>query len=351
MFRKLNRPRMARRISEKSLLCAFLFALLAGGAAPRLAAGMDAAGEAARIAGALHAEFVKGFRVLDDDGDGAVDFTALVRALRGVGYGKAAAAQRGRGGGNPDLIFEEFDVNEDGVLSGDEPGPFLRESEYFADGEVTLEEYRIAARELARRRGNRGEGRGGGRRRGGGGKAVRTSDLEFMAAIDANDDGALTTAEAWEAIEREIRENLDSRASLDGDGDGAVSPREYGLSQPIRGETDADGLDGHARGHFRREDFDGDGSLSVAEIGERTRASLSGRYRAMQLALRLQALDANEDGSLQDSELGGLAESGALRMGAGAGAGGGALEVGRLYGMLYRLPPERTAEIERLIGE
>lgn len=346
MFRKLNRPRTARRISEKPLLCAFLFAMLAGVAAPRLAAGMDAAGEAARIAGALHAEFVKGFLVLDDDGDGAVDFTALVRALRGVGYGKAAAGQRGRGGGNPDLIFEEFDVNEDGVLSGDEPGPFLRESEYFADGEVTLEEYRIAARELAQRRGNRG--RGGGRR-GGGGEAVRTSDLEFMAAIDGNDDGALTTAEAREAIEREIRENMDSRASLDGDGDGAVSPREYGLSQPIRGETDADGLDGHARGHFRREDFDGDGSLSVAEIGERARASLSGRYRAMQLSLRLQALDANEDGSLQDSELDGLAESGALRM--GADSGGGALEVGRLYGMIYRLPPGRTAELERLLGE
>lgn len=348
MFRKLNRPRAASRISEKPLLCALLSAMLAGAAAPRLAAGMDAAGEAARIADALHAEFVKGFRVLDDNGDGAVDFTALVRALRGVGYGKAAAVRRDRGGGNPDLIFEEFDVNEDGVLSGDEPGPFLRESEYFADGEVTLEEYRIAARELARRRGNRGggEGRGGGRRRGGG-EAVRTSDLEFMAAIDGNDDGALTTAEAREAIEREVRENMDSRVSLDGDGDGAVSPWEYGLSQPIRGEADADGLDGHARGHFRREDFDGDGSLSVAEIGERTRASLSGRYRAMQLALRLQALDANEDGSLQDSELGGLAESGALRM----GAGGGALEVSRLYGMLYCLPPERTAEIERLLGE
>ena len=351
MFRKLNRPRTASRISEIPLLCALLSAMLAGAAAPRLAAGMDAAGEAARIADALHAEFVKGFRVLDDDGDGAVDFTALVRALRGVGYGKAAAVRRGRGGGNPDLIFEEFDVNEDGVLSGDEPGPFLRESEYFADGEVTLEEYRIAARELARRRGNRGgggEGRGGGRRRGGG-EAVRTSDLEFMAAIDGNDDGALTTAEAREAIEREVRENMDSRASLDGDGDGAVSPREYGLSQPVRGETDADGLDGHARGHFRREDFDGDGSLSVAEIGERTRASLSGRYRAMQLALRLQALDANEDGSLQNSELGGLTESRALRM--DAGSGGGALEVGRLYGMLYRLPPERTAELERLLGE
>ena len=273
MFNRPKRLHSAGRISEKALLCTFLAAALAGGAPPCLAGGR----EATRVAGALHAEFVKGFDVLDEDGDGAVDFAVLVRALKAVGYGRAAAVQRGRGG------------------------------------------------------------RGGGRR---GGGSAQTSDVEFLASIDGNGDRMLTREEAREAIEREVRENMESRTSLDGDGDGAVSAREYSLSQAIRGETDADGLDGHARGHFRREDFDGDGGISVAEIGERVLVALIRRYRAMQLSLRLPALDANEDGSLQDSELGGLAESGALPA-----------EVGKLYAALYPLAPERTRALERLLGE
>lgn len=336
MFNRPKRLRSAGLVSEKVLLCAFLCA------APCLAGGR----EATRVADELHEEFVKGFNLLDEDGDGAVDFTALVRALKAVGYGQAAAVRRGRGGGDPERIFDAFDADGDGVLSGKEAGPFLRESKYFADGEVTLAEYRLASRELAQRRGNRG-GRGGGRR--GGGEAAQTSDVEFLASIDGNGDRMLTREEAREAIEREVRENMESRTSLDGDGDGAVSAREYSLSQAIRGETDANGLDGHARGHFRREDFDGDGGISVAEIGERVLVALRRRHRAMQLSLRLRSLDANEDGSLQDSELGGLAESGALPT--GNGSGGGALEVGKLYALLYPLAPERTRPLERLLGE
>lgn len=326
MFNRPKRLHSAGLVSEKVLLCAFLCA------APCLAGGR----EATRVADELHEEFVKGFNLLDEDGDGAVDFTALVRALKAVGYGQAAAVQRGRGGGDPERIFDAFDADGDGVLSGKEAGPFLRESKYFADGEVTLAEYRLASRELAQRRGNRG-GRGGGQR---GGGSAQTSDMEFLASIDGNGDRMLTREEAREAIEREVRENMESRTSLDGDGDGAVSAREYSLSQAIRGETDADGLDGHARGHFRREDFDGDGGISAAEIGERVLVALRRRHRAMQLSLRLLALDANADGSLQDSELGGLAESGALPA-----------EVGKLYAALYPLAPERTRPLERLLGE
>ena len=68
-------------------------------------------------------------------------------------------------------------------------------------------------------------------------------------------------------IKAEINEAMDSRASLDVNQDGEVSAREYGLSQPSTGRVvDEDGLDGHARGYFEREDYDRNGVIMLGEI-------------------------------------------------------------------------------------
>ncbi len=236
----------------------------------------------------LTEEFMKGFRAMDDDQDGKVDVAVMIQALKAVGYGQAQPIRRGRGGGaDPFELFERADADGDGILREDEAGPYVRGTEYFQDGEVTWEEYQKAWAELAARRGGRGGGArgGGGRgsgRSGGGGRGGggQSSDIEFLAALDANGDRELTAHEARAAIEAEIEEAMDTRVSLDVNQDGEISAREYGLSQPSTGrEVDADGLDGHARGHFEREDFDRNGVLTLGEIAERATRDPSRRLR------------------------------------------------------------------------
>lgn len=260
----------------------------------------------------LAEEFMKGFRAMDADRDGNVDVGVMIQALKAAGYGQAQPIRRGRGGGaDPFDLFERADADGDGILREDEAGPYVRGTEYFQDGEVTWEEYKKAWAELAARRGGRGGGtrggggRGSGRSGGGGsGGGAQSSDIEFLAALDANGDRELTAHEARAAIRAEIEEAMDTRVSLDVNQDGEISAREYGLSQPSTGrEADADGLDGHARGHFEREDFDRNGVLTLSEIAERATRDPKRRIRAMQLSLRLSPADANADGSLTSDEL------------------------------------------------
>ena len=303
----------------------------------------------------MNAEFMKGFRAIDADSQGAVDFTAMVRTLRAVGYGEAQPVARGRGGGvDPFDRFEALDADGDGILREDEAGPYMRRTEYFEDGEVTLDEYRKAWAELQTRRGSRG-GPGGGqgsggrgsRARGGGGRGggVQSSDVEFLAGLDANRDRTLTAEEVRRAIEAAVVEGMDARTSLDANKDGEVSPREYSLSQPKTGRpVDEDGLDGHARGHFEREDLDRDGVITAKEIADRVSDRLGQRLRAIQLSLRLASADANGDGTLDPSELGtGKEDSLQTLLDAPESD---SLQLEGLYGKLYSASVKKTQAIE-----
>ena len=310
----------------------------------------------------LAAEFMKGFRAMDDDQDGKVDVGVMIKTLKAVGYGQAQPIRRGRGGGaDPFDMFERADADGDGILREDEAGPYMRSTEYFQDGEVTWEEYQKAWAELAARRGGRGGGgrEGGGRGaagggrggRGGGGRggAGQSRDIEFLAALDANSDRTLTAEEAIAAIEAEIDDAMDNRVSLDVNQDGEVSAREYGLSQPTSGrEVDADGLDGHARGHFEREDFDRNGVITLGEIAERAARDPLRRLRALQLSLRLLPADADADSKLARNEL--LALSGTADWAVLGVSEHSPVELVQLYPKLHALEPDQSAELDQVLS-
>ena len=314
-------------------------------------ASLDGADETDQVASAMTKEFMKGFEAVDADRDGRVPLSDLVRSLRTVGYGQVQSTGRGRGGGaDPFERFEALDADGDGLLRGDEPGSYMRDHESFKDGELTLEEYTIAWEELRGRRGRGATGGGPRGNRGGGGGpgGLQSADVEFLMALDANGDGQLTAAEARDAIRSDVSQAMESRTSLDADGDGRVIPREYALSQPRTGRpVDADGLDGHARGHFQREDSDRNGVLSMAEIAARVRLSKERRFRSMQLGLRLVPSDANADGKLGFSELG-FDASGAVQAGLGV-TKDAPIELSKVYGKLYGAPTQVTDAIDLAI--
>lgn len=292
------------------------------------------AGGDARMVGMLADELRQGLAALDEDGDGGVETRLLMTALREVGFGKPVAVQRGRGGGaDPDERFASLDANRDGKLTGDEPGPYMRRTEYFKDGEVTLDEYRKAWQELAQRRGGPGRGsRGGGESSG-----VSEADVEFAAKLDADKDGSTTAAEIRAAVQSDYEERLQARLSLDVDGDGRVTAREYALSQPSRGDdVDEDGLSGHARSHFEREDLDRDGSISRAEVAQRAFEASMRRVRSMRLALQLRSKDADADGTLSADEAAQAVE-----------ALGPAVKIAELYPKVYALSDGRARFLDR----
>lgn len=307
----------------------------------------------------LTEEFMKGFRAMDDDRDGKVDVGVMIQALKAAGYGQAQPIRRGRGGGaDPFELFERADADGDGILREDEAGPYVRGTGYFQDGEVTWEEYQKAWAELSARRGGQGRGgRGGGARgegggggRGGGGRdgGGQSRDIEFLAALDANGDRELTAHEARAAIEAEIEEAMDTRVSLDVNQDGEISAREYGLSQPSTGrEVDADGLDGHARGHFEREDFDRNGVITLGEIAERATRDPSRRLRAMQLSLRLLPADADADSKLARNEL--LALSGTADWAVLGVSEQSPVDLVQLYPRLHGLELDQSADLDRAL--
>lgn len=302
---------------------------------------------------------MKGFRAMDDDQDGKVDVAAMIQTLKAFGYGQAQPIRRGRGGGaDPFDLFERADADGDGILRGNEAGPFVQGTEYFQDGEVTWEEYQKAWAELSARRGARGGGGrgsgvgregGGGGGRGGRGGGGQSADLEFLAALDSNGDRTLTASEARAAIEAEIVEAMDNRVSLDVNQDGEISAREYGLSQPSTGrEVDADGLDGHARGHFQREDYDRDGVITLGEIAQRTAQDPTRRLRALQLSLRIRLADANADSKLAWGELQALSAD--VNWAVLGVTEESPIEMAQLYPKLHAAGPDQTAELDRVLS-
>ena len=326
-------------------------ALLLGSHIVAISASNAGSGGTERVASEITAEFMKGFRAFDSDNDGMVDMSMFLRTLRSVGYGQAQPVRRGRGGGvDPFDQFESLDADGDGILRGDEPGPYMRRHEFFKDGEVTLEEFQKAWAELQARRGGRGGGgRGGNRRSGGGGPGgLLSSDVEFLTSLDANRDRRLTVKEARKAITADVIEEIESRTSLDANGDSRVTASEYSLSQPKTGRpVDEDGLDGHARGHFEREDHDRDGVISNAEIAKRVYDRKIQRVRAIQLSLRLAASDGNADGTLDVEELE-SAGSNALVSALG-GLDALPLELAVLYGKLYSASEDEADAIGQAI--
>lgn len=289
---------------------------------------------------------MKGFHAMDSDRDGEVEMTALARALRAVGYGRNLPSRRGPGPGvDPDERFASLDADGNGVLSGEEPGSYMRRTQHFEDREITLEEYRVAWAELASRRGGRG-----GRSRGGGRGEVDAGHVEFLAGLDRSADRKLTAAESTDAIRTEISEAMEERTSLDVNGDGFVAPQEYALSQPAgRNPSGGSGLDGHALDHFRREDLDGDGAISIAEVARRVGATKLRMFTAIQLSLRLAQAETNNDGRLDRAELNALGGNGlADLLGVESDA---PVEMARLYGKLYGASEDQALAIGRLLPD
>ena len=317
--------------------------------------------DVARIASQMSAEFMKGFRALDTDQDGQVGLGAMVRTLKSMGYGQPQPRRRGGAGAvDPFDAFESRDEDGDGVLRGDEIPGFIRRPEAPPTDGIGLEEFREEfASFQARRRGGGGRagGRGGavGRGQAGSGAAsprspdLASSDVQFLAALDSNRDMELSTDEARDAIHSEVAEAMLAHEGLDTDADGLVSAREYGLSQPMRGDTaDKDGLDGHARGHFSREDTDGDGLISTAEASERVLQRLLPRCRALQVGLRMIPADSNLDNKLDLAELQALSASEIwtqLEF-----ASDKPLDIGSLYGKLYVAPLKVTEQIDKALS-
>lgn len=362
------RDRFRRLLRPAALRFGTLVATVLGIQGLVFAAGNGESGAVARVGSEVSAEFMKGFRALDQDQDGQIELAPMVRILKSIGYGQPQPRRRGgagaRGGNvsamDPFDVFESRDEDGDGVLQGEEIPGFMRRSQAAQASEIDLDEFRQAfaafqsrAREGGGRRGGRGGAAASGQSATGsaGSRApdLASSDVQFLSTLDANRDMNLSADEAKEAIHSEVAAAMQAHAGLDTNGDGQVSAREYGLSQPIRGDNvDQDGLDGHARGHFSREDTDGNGLISNAEASERVLQRLLPRFRAMQLGLRMASADSNLDHKLDAVELQALSPGETwtpLEVSSDQ-----PLDIASLYGKLYMAPLEVTEQIDKALS-
>ena len=213
-----------------------------------------------------------------------------------------------------------LDKNDDGALSKDEVperllGLFSR-ADKDEDGQLTREEI-IADRNSRERdgegrgrdgeaRGRDGEGRGMGDR-GPGNRPEGMPPNPILMALDANRDGELSADE--------INNATAALKKLDRNGNGRIEITEM-RPQRREGDTRAQGRPfGAGPGNMvkfmlERHDNDGDGKLSGDEIPERMRSNLA-------------QIDANDDGSVDKTELEAMAKRFGSRGQGGRGSGDG----------------------------
>ena len=138
----------------------------------------------------------------------------------------ATAHDRGDGmRGGPGMIFEPFDINEDGEITRDEIAEAaavrFTEADANGDGMLSLEEMQAAAEERRAKRVQRGAER-------------------MLERADANGDGMLSLEEATAAREGGRFERMFDR--IDADGDGVITQAE---ADEMRGRGHGRGQRGH----------------------------------------------------------------------------------------------------------
>lgn len=269
-----------RRATNRCLSLAAA-ALLAVGLAPSLAQADDWQAKIDEASNTLSEELIQG--LFPEASTSSIETTALLIQLKSAGLGLSTEA----------VAFKRLDKDGDGLLKGNEVPESMSQSAGSAG--VNLDDFtKFTQEQIA----NEGRGRGRGRR-----GSNPSADIEFAGSLDQNRDGKVMQEEVRAAVMAALVESFEGKKSLDIDGDGKISKREYAISMPKKfGDVDEFGLDGHARGHFQREDFDDDGVLSIDEVSSPIVDRLAQRVRTMQLAVRIAVADADKNQSITADE-------------------------------------------------
>ncbi|HEY1065665.1 MAG TPA: hypothetical protein VGE52_06140 [Pirellulales bacterium] len=218
-----------------------------------------------------------------------------------------------RGDFNPEQMFKRLDANKDGKLTVDEFPEERREMvrkglSRFDDGDGALSTDEFANMMAAVRGNQPAEKPGESRNAPEGGEKPemempgdeRPAGSPIFAALDADGDGALTSAELASAADRlrKFDANGDGKITREeigaGRGEGGRGPGRLGLGGLMGGPNGARPGVGMMVEMLKRADKDGDGKLSKEETPERLRE-------------RFGMLDGNADGFLDEAEIkGGL---------------------------------------------
>lgn len=134
-------------------------------------------------------------------------------------------------------------------------------------------------------------------------KRMGKKDLLFLKELDADENLILEKDEMMQVIDQQIADHLADQLSVDHDGDGSLTIKEYCLMVPTRGEVDENGADWHQRGHFKHEDSNSDGLISQEEMVNHYAEDVLYRASKIPLAVKLLQLDLNHDGEVSLEEL------------------------------------------------